>query len=187
MGLKERMVRILQSSETQRIRLNMTFPAGTAIEINGESFTRVATALNANRIHVQEGGVPDGVAKYSARVEGASAANTFYIGANSFGSRDFAGLIVHEAVHAFFDLTSGLLPWLDNEAAAYVAQGMYLRHSGFPMSRFNTTSLAYFGREIAGCVARGEDYSFWMDALRDGLRSDPLYSTYINGHFTGDG
>jgi hypothetical protein len=188
MGLKERMIGILRGSDTQRIKFSFTGSTGIAISVDGGSFRRVAQALEENRIHVQTGGVADGWAKYSARAEGTSAANTFYIGANNTSSRDFDGLIVHEAVHAAFDLTNSTLPWLDNEAAAYIAQGYYLRNSGYSASRMNTLGMPYLGRMIVNEIRSGGDVQgFWMEQLRDSLLSDPQYHSYIRGTFTGDG
>lgn len=188
MGIREQMIRILRSSDTQRINFSFTGSTGITIAVDGSSFRRVAQALEEDRIHVQTGGVRDGWAKYSARAEGTSAANTFYIGANNLSSRDFDGLIVHEAVHASFDLTSSQIPWLDNEIAAYIAQGYYLRNSGYSTARMDTLGMPYLGRMIVNEIRSGGDVQgFWMEQLRDSLLSDPQYHSYIRGTFTGDG
>ncbi len=186
--MRQRIIRILRNSDTQRIRFSITGSTGTQIEVDGSTFRRVANAIEANEISIHMGGVPPEVAKYSARAEGGSAANTLYIGTNLYSSRDFDGLIVHEAVHASFDLTSTRIEWIDNEAVAYIAQGYYLRNSGFPMNRMNTMGMPYFGRMIVNAIRNGEDPNgFWMDALVAQLRSDPLYAGYINSCFQGDG
>lgn len=188
MGIREKMMRILRSSDTQRISFSLTGSTGITISVDGSSFRRVAQAIEENNIQVQTGGVADGWAKYSARAEGTSAANTFYIGANNTSSRDFDGLIVHEAVHASFDLTSTTLPWIDNEVAAYVAQGYYLRNSGYSTSRMDTLGMPYLGRMIVNEIRNGGEVNgFWMEQLRNSLLSDPTYHSYIRGTFTGDG
>lgn len=187
MGMKEKMIRILRDGDATRINFSFTGSTGSAISFDGAGLRRVAEALADNTIAVQTGGVADGWAKYSARAENGTAANTFYIGANNYSSRDFNGLIVHEAVHAWFDLERTTLPWLDNEAAAYMAQGSYLRNSGFRTSRMNQTGMPYLGRMIIDEIIAGGDTEFWMQALRDSLLSDPQYHSYIRGTFTGDG
>lgn len=188
MGLRERVIGILRSGDTQRIRFSITGSGGAQISVDGSSFRRVAQAIEENRISVQSGGVADGWAKYSARQEGSSAANTLYVGANNFSSRDFEGLIVHEAVHASFDLTSSTLPWIDNEVAAYIAQGYYLRNSGYSTDRMDHLGLPYLGRMIVNEIRTGGDINgFWMEQLRASLLADPTYHGYIRGTFTGDG
>ncbi len=187
MSVREKMIGILRSSDTQRIRFSFTGSTGISISVDGSSFRRVAEAIEDNSVRVQTGGVAEGWAKYSARAEGSSAANTFYIGANNYSSRDFDGLIVHEAVHASFDLTSTTLPWIDNESAAYIAQGYYLRNSGYRTSRMNQTGMPYLGRMIVNDIISGGDTAFWIEALRNSLLSDPQYHSYIRGTFTGDG
>jgi len=187
MGMKEKMIRILRDGDAQRVNFSFTGSTGLTIAVDGSHLRAVAQALADDTIKVQTGGVAEGWAKYSARAEGTSAANTFYIGANNYSSRDFNGLIVHEAVHAWFDLDSRTLPWLDNEAAAYMAQGHYLRNSGFRLSRMNQTGMPYLGRMIINDIIAGNDTAFWMESLRDSLLSDPQYHDYIRGTFTGDG
>ncbi len=188
MGLRERVMRILRSGDAQRVNFTFNGSAGTPISVDGSSFRRVAQAIEENTISVQSGGVGDGWAKYSARAEGTSAANTLYIGANNTSSRDFDGLIVHEAVHASFDLTSTTIPWIDNEIAAYIAQGYYLRNSGYSASRMDTLAMPYLGRMIVNEIRTGGDIDgFWMDQLRASLLADPTYHSYIRGTFTGDG
>jgi hypothetical protein len=188
MGIRERVIGILRSGDTQRIRFSINGSGGGQISVDGSTFRRVAQAIEENRITVTAGGVADGWAKYSARAEGTSAANTLYVGANNSSSRDFEGLIVHEAVHASFDLTSTRLPWIDNEVTAYIAQGYYLRNSGYGTDRMDHAALPYLGRMIVNEIRTGGDVDgFWMEQLRASLLSDPVYHGYIRGTFTGDG
>lgn len=188
MALKDQIIRILRGSDTQRISFSFRGSTGLGISVDGSSFRRVAQAVSDGDIDVVSGGVADGWAKYSARAENGSAANTFYIGTNNTSSRDFDGLIVHEAVHASFDLTRTTIPWIDNEVAAYIAQGYYLRNSGYNIERMDTLGMPYYGRMIVQDMRRGDNQSeFWMEALRNSLYSDPTYHGYIRGTFTGDG
>lgn len=188
MGVREQMIRVLRSSDTQRIHFSFTGSTGITITVNGSSFRRVAQAIEENRVHVETGGVADGWAKYSAFAEGASAANTFYIGANNYSSRDFDGLLVHESVHASFDLVSASLPWLDNETAAYIAQGYYLRNTGYSQNRMDHLGLPYYGLMIVDAIIRGEGIDqFWLTEMHGSLNSSPTYHNYIRGTFTGDG
>ncbi|HNU07041.1 MAG TPA: hypothetical protein PKO33_04685 [Pyrinomonadaceae bacterium] len=188
MGLRERVMLILRSSDAQRISFSITGASGSAITVNGAMLGQVAQAIEDGTITVQSGGVGDGWAKYSARAEGSDAANTLYVGTNNTGSRDFAGLIVHEAVQAAFDLARTTIPWIDNEVVAYIAQGYYYRNSGFRTSRMDPLGMPYLGRMIVDDIRSGGDAGdFWIGELRASLLADPTYHSYIRGTFTGDG
>jgi hypothetical protein len=193
MGIKEQMLRVLRGSEAQRIQFSFTGTTGLTISVDGSSFRRVANAIDENTVHIVEENVPAGRAKYSAWDNPAKseAANTFYIGAGPRWSRAFDALLVHESVHASFDLSRSSLPWLDNEIAAYIAQGYYLRNSGFSTERLDhvgANNQPYLGRQIVASIISGEGVQgFWFDQLRGSLLSNERYHDYINGDFTGDG
>lgn len=188
MGIKEQMIEILRSEEARRVRF--TFAGSTGpVAVDHTSFARVATALDAGDISVVTGGVRDGWAKYSARAEGTSAANTFYFGRNQRWSRIFNGLVIHECVHASFDLSRTTIPWLDNEAAAYIAQAYYLRNSGLARERLEFGSMPSIAYQYVNGLRSGNttDVTFFLQALRDSLESSPDYHSYIRTTFEGDG
>jgi len=190
MGVKEQMIGILRNSETRRIGFTFTCTTGISISVDNTTFTRVADALQRGEITVSEGRFPDDTAMYSARTNFRrhTAANTFYLGNNPRYSRLFDALIVHESVHASFDLTRSSLPWVDNEAAAHIAQGFYLRNSGFPRARIEVGSLASIGYDwVDDFVNEDGDGDFYLNGLRDQLRIRPMYRDYIEGRFDGDG
>jgi hypothetical protein len=186
---KQTVIDILRSTETQTINFSFTGSTGMKITIQPAHFARVADAIAEDRISVvyRGGGIARGMAKYSSKAEGTDAANTFYIGRNSASSNDFKGLMVHEAVHAIFDLWSSRVPWLDNEAAAYIAQGYFLRNVGYARSRMNQLGQPYLGLMVIDTVLSGDDISYWLGELRNSLNSDQLYHSYIRTDFQGDG
>ena len=188
MGVKEQMIQILRSDETARI--NFAYKSGQATAtISGNSFRRIARGLENGHFSVVAGRHTDNMITYSAWADAStnSAANTFYLGNNLRWSRDFNALVVHEAVHAFFDLTRATIPWADNEAAAYIAQGYYLRNSGFPDGRIEFGSPFRMGYHIAGTFAAGSETTSMIGDLRQMLLDDPRYSHYISSTFTGNG
>jgi hypothetical protein len=193
MAIREQMLRVLRSGETQRIRFSFSGTTGLTIAVDGGSFRRVAEAIEAGTVHIVEANVPAGRAKYSAwnNPSKGEAANTFYIGEGPRWSRAFDALLVHESVHASFDLTRSRLPWLDNEIAAYIAQGYYLRNSGFNRERLDhigANAQPYLGMQIVASIVGGEGVQgFWFDQLRGSLVSNERYHDYINGDFQGDG
>jgi hypothetical protein len=80
------------------------------------------------------------------------------------------------------------LPWLDNETAAYIAQGYYLRNSGFPRSRLDELGQPYLGVLLVdSIIADGSPDSALMEELRGTLLSSSQYHSYIRGEFRGDG
>ena len=187
---KQNIIDIMKGSRAQSINFSFTGSTGMKITIEPAHFTTVANAISEDRIKIVEGGVSPGMAKYSSKTQGTDAANTLYVPRNSnASSKDFKGLVVHEAVHAIFDLYRSSVPWLDNEAAAYVAQGYYLRNAEQSLKYINENGPAYYGLMIVDAIVDGDDeqIKFWLDALRNSLNSDPLYHGYIRSQFNGDG
>ncbi len=195
MGAKEHRLGILRNGDTARIRFSFNGAAvtamslGTPISIDGSTFRRVATALANNTLHVVENHFSENKMVYAAWDDDANGyeANTFYLGNTPRYSRDFNGLVVHESVHAFFDLTRFSVQWVDNEAAAYIAQAYYLRNSGYAQSRIPIGSPLRVASLFVGDMTAGGDASSLLDSIRDSLRSNPDYESYIGGSFTGDG
>lgn len=189
MGVKEQMISILRSGETQRISFSFTGSTGSTVSVDARSFARVADALRSGAISVVEGRFPNDIAMYSSKAANGFAANTFYLGANPRYSRLFNALICHESVHASFDLTRSTLPWIDNEAAGYIAQAYYARNSGLPRMAYEFGSHAIHAYSIVENMRarNASDVAFFLGVLRDSLAADPLYHSYIGGQFSGDG
>jgi hypothetical protein len=182
MGLKEQMISVLRDRQTSRIRFSFAGSTGSTIAVAPSSFRRVSEAIQNDTIHVSEGGVAAGWAQYNARN------NTFSVARGQEWSRAYNALLVHESVHAAFDLSRSQLPWLDNETAAYIAQGYYLRNSGFSRSRLDELGEPYLGVLLVDSIIRtGTPDSTLIQELHGTLTSSPQYHSYIRGTFTGDG
>ena len=182
------MIATLRGADTARIRFRYSFNAVSAT-INSSTFTRVADKLAHGDLHVVEGRYNVNKLSYSAWDDSSvdMAANTFYLGNNARASRDFDALVVHESIHAWFDLTSREIPWVDNEAIAYIAQGYYLRNSGFPLSRIDFGEHFRTGYFIAESYINRVDPTSMIGDLRQNLLGDTRYSHYIRATFHGDG
>lgn len=189
MGVKQQMLGILRDGQTRRIHFSFQGTGGTPVTVDHTTFRRVADALEHDRIAIVENRFDSDIAMYSAFADPGShsAANTFYLGRNPRWSRTFNALIVHESVHASFDLTHTTIPWIDNEAAAYIAQGYYLRNSGYDRYRLELGSETSVGYLMVNEIIAGGDATYFLNALRNSLRSNPRYHSYIGGTFTGDG
>ena len=182
MGLRDQMLRVLDDEQTRRIRFSFTATNRSTITVDPSSFRRVASAIQSGTITVAEGGVRSGWAQYNARN------NTFNVSTGVEYSRAFNALLVHESVHASFDLSRSQLPWVDNEAAAYIAQGFYLRNSGFSRSRLDELGHPYLGVLIVdSIIRRGTPDRTLLEEMTGTLLSSPDYHSYIRGTFTGDG
>jgi hypothetical protein len=182
--MKQTVIDALRNRHTQAINFSFAGSAGANIRIVPNDFLRVAEAIEQNVINVAEGGVADGMAKYTASDDGASRANTMYVGRNTTSASVLDSLLVHESVHAVFDLRKISIPWLDNETAAYIAQGFYIKSAG---EDAGLSQEAFLGLEIAKTFAANGTDPFWLDELRNSLLNNPTYHDYIRGTFVGDG
>jgi hypothetical protein len=186
MGVKEQMIQILRDPDTARISFAYS-NGGHSATINVNVFQRVADDLDHDRLHVVEGYATGNRVVYSSWHEADRNANTFYLGENPRWSRDFNALVVHESIHAYFDVTRTAMPWLHNEAIAYISQGFYLRNSGYPQSRLEEDEPYELGYRVAREYASSSSPATWITSLIDKLNNDPRYSSYIHTNYTGDG
>jgi hypothetical protein len=187
MGAKEHMIAVLRDPQTGRINFNYRSTTASAL-ISARNFHAVADSLESGHLHVVPGRFQDNRLTYSAWASGNDAENTFYLGNNFTWSRDFNALVVHESVHAYFDLGSTSIQWLDNEVVAYIAQGFYLRNSGYPQSRLEEDEPYELGYRVAVEYARPNGSpNTWITLLRDKLNTDPRYASYIHTRFRGNG
>lgn len=161
---------------------------GDSVFVQGPEFIMVAEHIRTKKISIVEGIADAGTAIYTARNDGNLLANTLYIGPNDYASGSFAALIVHESVHAIYDFKRAVIPWIDNETAAYIAQGFYANNAGIPDDHVSRKEYIFLGKLMASdYAATGEIDDLVLNDIRDKLRSDPVYAGYINQNFIGDG
>jgi hypothetical protein len=177
--------KILQSSETKRINFSFTGKSGAAVNVDGSNFATVVAALKDGTITIDNSrSIPDGTAQYQSR------GNIFRFAKSlETWSRAFDALVVHESVHAYFDLTRVKMAWIDNELAGYIAQGFYLRNSGFPIARLDEDGHVFAAYKYAKAVAAKDnhDAGIWMDVLKKAIEGDSGYAGYVGTDFEGDG
>lgn len=181
--MKEVVIGVLTNRNSQKVSFLYTGSKGVRFVVTAVDLHLVATAIYAGTIDVQPG-APDGMAIYTASEGGFGKPNTMYIGNNNASQEIFHSLFVHESIHAIFDLRKVTLPWLDNEAIAYIAQGFYLNSAGVVDGM---SEQAYLGSKIAKDFQNGGRDSLWLDVLWESLLNDAAYSQYINKNFVGDG
>jgi hypothetical protein len=131
-------IHFLTHGASQRIEFSFASTTGRTIEVNRTTFQRVADGIRSGRIILLEttqfsAGVG---AEYSGQAD-----SVRKIAANTMRIRPGIGRIeqsqlLHESVHASFDLTfSNGIPWSEEEATCYIAEVLYCRRTGVPFSR----------------------------------------------------
>ncbi len=181
--MKQTVINVLRNSHTQSVNFIYTAVGGAKWKIYANDFITVALNIEQGNIDVQEGGVDAGTAKYTIRDDGNSKADTLYVGRNNSTQNIFHSLLVHESVHAIYDIKGIVMPWLDNEAIAYIAQGFYIMSAG----RDDTLSRqAHYGVRVAETYQTDQELA-WVNMLRNSLLTDPDYKKYIRKTFVGDG
>lgn len=110
---------VLNTLDKPEIR-KIAFGFGT-IYINALSFESVKEAIKKDKIKVEyKSSLGANTAKYRYT------ANTLFLGfKDTGGSTDREALIVHECVHAIFDIAGKTMLVKQSEAAAYVTQVLY--------------------------------------------------------------
>lgn len=179
MSLKTDVARVLESAVvTGNIRFVL---AGTAIV--PADFVRTGEAIRTGKIEV----------KYSKgdRDEGAYDAtiNTFLLHNEDTLTRKARGLIVHEAVHAIHDRLSRQIMKLEDECAAYLAQGMYLVRAGVKSGQaFKINNSLYAGMAIAEQLRDAKDFvvnTAQLKFLQTYVQADAKYSGNYTTIMTG--
>lgn len=128
-------VRVLRGPDTHRIRFRFIGLTGP-ITVDRSSFERVATAIENNLVRVAEGNDSNLDHGIAGAYDGRHAVNIFLVRRTGHYSRLWQSTVVHEAVHASFDLTHSRVSDADNEAAAFLASAMYLVMNGLPIRRY---------------------------------------------------
>lgn len=188
MTIEDRIFSILLNANTLRINFIFDGANGNKVLVTSADFVLVASLIKSKHISIVEGVADPGSAIYTAKNDGNLNANTFYFGTNDYSTKSFEALVVHESVHAAYDMKRATIPWIDNEVAAYIAQGFYANNAGIPDKKVHAGDYIYLGKMISNDIIAGRPIDqFWLDSIRDNLRNDPTYASYINTNFVGDG
>ena len=132
MSIRDEVLTVLRGRETTRIRFNFTSFYGTPVAVDQITFQRVVSAIESGRIQVPETGV---AANAGGEYDNTPVNGGIFYGRPVRNRRTNKSIIIHEAVHASFDLTGSILEEVDNEAASFLAQFIYLRLTAYPISR----------------------------------------------------
>lgn len=145
MSLQTKVLSVLEGPTVARIRFR--FPiAGSHVTIAPQTFHVVARAIRSGQVLVRAPSDLDAgvAAQYNdvARIRKNGtvvAANTLEIGAVT--GRLEEAFVVHESLHAAYDLLRTGLDANSEEASAHVCTGLYCRMTGLPLPRWANDAL----------------------------------------------
>jgi hypothetical protein len=187
MSLKTRVLHVLNGPTVARIRFR--FPIrGSHVTITPQTFHHVARAIVSGRVTVQSPTdlPPSVAARYLV------CTNTLQI--KSVAGRLKEAQVVHESLHAAYDLLRTGIDANAEEASAYVCGALYCRMTGGfraewahdkiwgPAERVAQTLLSQYQKGDPGIPMVGEQE--WR-TLRAGVGLGLYYSTLRAGIFTG--
>lgn len=176
---------ILENNDTQRINFTLVGKSGRAIPVSGARFRRVARAIRSGTINIDYPAPTGSPFKAFYNVK----TNTLSVTRDvPFSSRMFDALIVHEALHAAFDLNKSVMTVFESEAAAYIAQGAYLKNSGYGSKIDGATSEdgpVYIGYRLAQSATVDFDDA-WMKELETDLSQRRGYAGKLDKEATFD-
>ncbi len=198
MSLKSQVLGVLNGPVVARIRFR--FPVrGSHVTIARQTFHRVAHAIQSGRVFVQRPTdlTPDVAAQYNfvARTRAdATVVRADTLEVNSAAGRLNEAHIVHESLHAAYDLLRTGIDANAEEASAYVCSALYCRMTNRtrpewandriwgPAGQVAQTLLTQYQKGDPGIPMVGEDE--WR-RLRTGVGLHPTYTSRPAGIFTG--
>ncbi|WP_315831622.1 hypothetical protein [Bradyrhizobium prioriisuperbiae] len=189
-SLDSKVLQVLNGPTVARIRFR--FPiAGSHVTIAPQTFHHVARAIQSGRVIVRRPtDLAAGVAaQYNdvarTRANGTVVrANTIEV-ASALGRLDEAN-IVHESLHAAYDLLRTGLDGNAEEASAYVCTALYCRMTGLPRPRWANGQIfanaELTARTLLSQYQRGDPGIPWVGnaewrMLRAGVGLHPIYAT----------
>jgi hypothetical protein len=183
MSTRDDAIRLLRGHQASRI--NFSFPSSAAgtVTVNSYTFERVATAIENNIITVDDTvrlPADIGAVYVPDKIPGGEMLLRREIG------RQHNGEVIHESVHASFDLTHSTLPRVDDETAAYIASALYWRMTGLRCSP-NATIYRAASNVADSILHRRGIVADELNALRNRIRNHPVYRPYAGGTYLRNG
>lgn len=181
MAMRDEVLDVLNSAAVRRISFSFSTLHGGTVSVNAMTFQRVADAINAGRVAVAEerragqGGMYDAFPADTTLSGELTARQTR-------NRRKERAYVVHESVHASFDLTrTQNFAEIENEAACFLAQFLFLRHAGvtredaFNSRRGNAEIYTAIWNATSTVVSGGIVPERHMTAVRNQLQRHPFY------------
>ncbi len=127
--LAQRMVKsVLNDSDTQKIK-SFSF---SGIGFDAKTFPVLAGFIDREQIKVEYDSSKDGSAEYDYKT------NTIFVGFRFAGTYTNTALVVHECVHAVYDVAKTKMSVAISEAVAYIVQCQYVYANAGPGKRLSS-------------------------------------------------
>ena len=193
MSARDTVLRLLTTGASRRISFSFSTAGGRTVTVNESTFDRVAlaiTSITPPQVHLVIGTSRAGTsAEYFASANparGIAQPNTLLV--PPVIGRETESLILHESVHASFDLTRSPLDVAHEEAAAYIVSYVYYRRTGMSPSRTGRPGIAAAARPIADAVVRRQAITApQIAALVAAISGHPVYAPSSAGSYLHDG
>jgi len=198
MSLRSRVLQVLNGPAVARIRFR--FPIrGSHVTIAPQTFQHVARAIRLGQVHIKPPtDLAVGVAAQYNDVARTRADGTV-VAANTLEIKSAAGRldeahIVHESLHAAYDLLRTGLDANAEEASAYVCTALYCRMTGLPRPGWANGQIyanaELTARTLLAQYQKGDPGIPWVGEhewrmLRAGVGLHPVYTSGPAGIFTG--
>ncbi len=173
MGDMETMVTTLITSPEAYNLKTFTFNGKT---FNSGVFNQIKELINAGFIKVVYEEKRAGSAEYD------TGNNTLYLGFPKCFDLGQKALLIHEIVHAVFDMVKMKMSVADSESIAYIVQCMYARmNNPDPSVRLQSSTKARdkvfeTGWNLAGKIIAGQSLTFDdCNAMREAVSKHPFY------------
>lgn len=191
--MKRVVLNILHSHAAQRTHFFFAGQRGR-VAVSGETFRRVARAIESGRVCLS-----DDLTNIRAGAGGSySTTNNIIFAPPPHNHRTMEATIIHEAVHASFDLTHSDVTDVDEEMAAYIAQCIYLMHRGYSfrdvrgsgdelyedalrVARGLTGHALAYTSVATGRIVHGAINPDDLERLRQSVLNDKFYYDYLLG------
>ncbi len=178
MSIRNEILTILNSREARQINFNFQSITSSRVEVGGVSFQRVARAIRNGII------VPtDNLAELddSADLAEYHSYNNHLVAQSPRHNFENEAVIIHESVHASFDITRSVLPKIDDELAGFFAEAFYLRLKNAPISFYTHSATIAAKSAVETILGGGSPTVEQISNIRSAILSDTFYRSDVRG------
>lgn len=136
MATKDEIIRLLTGTVARRIRFKVSLSTGS-ITINKAAFGTVASAIGTGKIKVTTTTTFDPGVGAEYHTDGVPDATSGTLRIPPICGREQEGMVMHECMHAFFDLKKIDIRATEEEAICYLVNALYFRMTGLTPTRWN--------------------------------------------------
>ncbi len=173
MSIRDEILAVLSSRETRQINFNFQSVTGSRVEVSSLSFQRVATAIRRGIIvpsdNLTELNDSSDLAEYHS-------SNNRMVALSPRHNFENEAVIIHESIHASFDLTRSVLPKVDDELAGFFAEAFYLRLKDAPINFYTHSATVVAKSAVETILGGGSPTTAQISNIRSRILADTGYS-----------